>query len=562
MKDKNNPVNLVNPVEKLLVGEQNVKGKKWIWIVGMILLIAAAAYIGLNRLSNRQVEAPQTGEIVTVFLGDLSANATASGQVLVRREADLALGVSGQVAAVHVQVGDEVSEGDLLLALETTEWERAVESARHALIIQESNLATLLAPALAADVVAAQASVASAQANLDDLLDGPNQDEIAAAEADVRAAQGDVAAASSRLNALVAGANQEEIRAAEIELELAQQSATQAAEQHSTILVTEPSRFLSAGRLEEMEFAARMAAVQSNADLAAAQETLDGLLYGDSDAIAAAQASVALSAAQRDASQAQLALLLSGSSEAQIAAAESSLAQAKANLDKLLRGPSESQIAAAEIAVEQANISLQRAENNLTKATLTAPFDGVVTAVHVSPGEQTAGVLIEMMDTNSLEVALEVDEVDVGKIAVGQLAVITLEAWPEVEIEGQVASIAPRSIANNSAIVSYQVYLSFGETDLPLLVGMTANADLMVASRQDVLLVPNAAINADRVSNSYSVNRVENQTIEEVEITIGLRDGNYTQITGGLQAGDQVMVGNAIPVREFGPGRGGPFGGG
>ncbi len=555
------------------------KSNKWIRIVGVLALVVAATFFGLNQLQNGSsalAETDGTGEIVSAFIGDLSASATASGDVLARREASLALALSGTVAELDFEVGDTVQAGEQLLALETAELERAVESARQALTIQESNMATLLAPPAAADLAAAEASVASAQASRDGLLAGPSQEEIVAAEADRRGAQADVASAMAQLNALLAGASQEEVYAAELELEQAQRAATQAAEQHSTILVMEPTGFIGQSRLDDMELAARASAVQANAALAAAQETLDQLLNRDPNAIASAQASLAMSVARQDASQAQLDLLLLSPSEAQVLAADASLAQAVANLDRLQQGPSGSQIAIAEIGVEQARIGLQRAEYNLAKATLRAPFDGVITAVHVSQGEQANGILVEMVDSNSLEVVLNVDEVDIGEITVGQPAVITLESWPDVEIAGQVVSIAPRDTSDNSAIISYRVYVSLGETELPILVGMTANADLMIAKQKEVLLLPNVAINVDRQAGTYNVNRVTldaagNQVIEEVEVTIGLRDGQHTQITSSLQDGDQVMVGNVIPELRFGPGSGGgpsdgghgmPFGGG
>ncbi|HEX6387125.1 MAG TPA: efflux RND transporter periplasmic adaptor subunit [Anaerolineae bacterium] len=545
------------------------RSKKWWWLAGGLLLVAVAVLVvGLIRGRTRLQSPLQTGEIVSAFVGDLAANATASGRVVARRNVQLALLTSGTVAEVYVAAGDQVEAGAPLLKLETAELERAVESARQNLTVQEANLAALLAPAATAELANAEAAVISAQASLDDLLAGPSAEEVTAAEADVRVANADVAAAQARLNALTATASPEEIRAAEIELELAQQAATQAAEQHSTVLVTEPNNFLSAERLAEMEFAARTAAVRANADLAAAQEALDQLLNGDPDATAAARAGLAVALAQRDAAQARLDMLLQGPSAAEIAQAEAQLAQAKASLDQLRRGPSETQIAVAEIQVEQARIALQRAENNLTRATLTVPFAGAVTAVHVSEGEMANGTLVEMVDGNDLEVVLDVDEVDVGAVAVGQTALVTLESWPDESIESRITSIAPRATSNNSAIVSFEVYLALDEIDLPIRVGMTANASLVTATRQDVLLVPNEAIMVDRNSGTYSVNKVQvdaegNQTIEEVPITIGLRDDKFTQIISGLQAGDRLMVGAAgAPRLRFGPGNGsGPFGG-
>ena len=101
---------------------------------------------------------------------------------------------------------------------------------------------------------------------------------------------------------------------------------------------------------------------------------------------------------------------------------------------------------------------------------------------------------------------------------------------------------------------------------MPLRVGMTANAALITAERENVLLVPNAAITADRENGRFYVNRLsgidENglQLFEQVEVTIGLRDDDNTNVVSGLSIGDQVLVGQlTTPTFEFG---GGPFGGG
>jgi multidrug efflux pump subunit AcrA (membrane-fusion protein) len=122
-----------------------------------------------------------------------------------------------------------------------------------------------------------------------------------------------------------------------------------------------------------------------------------------------------------------------------------------------------------------------------------------------------------------------------------------------VEIESEVALVAPGAAANSS-LVTYDVHLRLGQTDLPVRVGMTANVQLVTAQRTDVLLLPNQAIQVDRENGTYSVNRVNGDTTESVEVTIGLRDGQNTQITGGLEAGDEVLIGNDLPTLEFGPG--------
>lgn len=553
--------------------------KKRIIIIGGVILVLIIGFATAPLFLNPPPGPPGTARVgaaaettrATVTVGDLAGESSAGGKLVARRSAALSLTTSGTVADTPVEAGDAVRAGEVLLRLDTADLERAVAQAEQAVIAQEAALAALVAPPTAADLAAAEAAVRSAQAQLDDLLDGPNEAEIAAAEADLRAAQAEVAAAAARLDSAVAPADENALRAAEIALETAQAAATSAAEQHSTILVTEPNRFLDAETLAKLEEQARAAAQQANADLAAAQEAYDALVNGDPASVAARQAAVASAAAQRDAAQAQLDLLRAGPSAADVAAARASLAQAALQLEQLQNGPDAATRTAAEVAVEQARIRRQRAERNLTEATLVAPFDGVVTAVHVRPGETAAGVVVEMIDPAGLELVVEVDEVDIAQLAPGQKATVTTETWPGEFISAEVTTIVPEP-APGSDLVVYEVFLSLGKTELPLRAGMTADATLTTGELTDVLLLPSEAIRVDRNSGTYSVQRVAAgpegaETVETVTITVGRRSGGFTEITGGLEAGDVVLIGNAIPLEGIpqpgdGNGQGGgPFGG-
>ena len=533
--------------------------KKWI-IAGLVILALALAFVLIGPLLFQQNATATTAaevEQAEVFVGDLSSEATASGELEARRRAALAPLASGTVAEVLVAVGDEVSAGDPLLRLDTTGPARDVATAQQALVAQEASLEDLLAPPTAADLAAAEAAVASAQAQLDALLDGPSETELAAAEANLRAAQADLSAASARLQTAQSGASDEALRAAQLELEIAQREATSAAERHSTILVTEPNAFLTAETLADMELNARAAAQQANANLAAAQQAYDDLVNGNPASVSAAQAGVASAAAQRDAAQAQLDLLSEGPTAATVASARASLAQAQVRLEQLRNGPTGAARVAAEVAVESARINLERAERLLAEATLIAPFDGVITAVNARVGQPAAGILVEMADLGSLQVALEVDEVDIAQVQVGQTAELTPATFPDDTIPAEVAAIAPEASAN-SELVTYRVYLDVGQSELPLRAGMTADARLLAEELTGVLLLPNRAIQADRATGTYSVNLVTTgpdgaETIETVPVTIGLRDNRYTQITGGLAEGDVVQIGDALPVQSFGP---------
>ncbi len=527
----------------------------WLWVVSLAALAVIFILLRRARLNQTAEEVLQTGEVVTAFIGDLSASASASGQIAAQRSADIALTTAGRVARVAVTVGDSVQAGDILVELETDTLRRQVESAQQALIIQQANLEELLHGATAMDVAAAQAAVASAEANLNQLLAGPDPAEIAAAEAQVRAANANLWAASERRDQAAAGPTQAELLQAQADLD-----AARVVEQSFVLAYQEVLECCLGPTEEQVRFSLEAARM----NVQAAEQALAEVQAGaDPDEVGAADASVNAARANLDAAQANLDLLQQGPTEAEVAAARTQLAQAQANLDRLLNGVSEAEVAIVTAQVEQARIALQRAEHNLTRATLLAPFDGVVTAIYVAEGELASGRAVTLIDSNSLEVVLSVDEVDLAFIEAGQPAQVTLEPFPNEEIASQVVAIAPKSNASaDSGPVTYNVHLSLTQTDLPLRVGMSASGRLITAARSDVLLVPNRAILADRQTGRYYVNLLTGAdlatgTLSQVEVTIGLRDSQYTEITSGLAAGDRLVIGDFSALEEATPA--GPF---
>jgi HlyD family secretion protein len=558
----------------------NVKKRnRTLWISLVILAVVILGGCGLARRRARIAAAPEAGDTVTVFVGDLSASASASGRLLPQREAQLALGISGIVEQVYVDVGDSVKAGDVLVQLETDDLERAVESARQSLAISEANLAELSKAQDAEDLVAAQAAVDNAQAQLDDLLAGPSEQEVAQAESALTTAQANLddlltgpskeeleqaqAALTSAKAALVAAkaryeALDDQLVIAQNNIDNAQLAIDRASDAYDQLLWNSRDRLVAESWGPHSPQAAALKNAKISYDVAVANYRLTEIDVNDA-AVRSAEAQVAQTEAllasltedksvQIAAAEAQVAraranmLTLTEVKTVQIAAAEAQLAQAKAALSKLLDGPSEEQLLIAKAQVEQARISLEEAEDNLASAALVAPYEGTVTAVYVAAGELASGLAVELVDTESLEVVLLVDEIDIGAIQVGQPTVVTLETWPDRDLSGEVTSIAPKSTVVEG-IVTYEVHLSLDAGDLPILAGMTANADLVTAQRQSVLLVPNRAIIADREASKYYVNKVQGEEIVKTEIVIGLRDNTYTEVISGLEAGDQVYIG-------------------
>ena len=514
------------------------------WLVVGLIGVALVAFILIRSNSNSANAATadgQTVETAVAFTGDLSASATASGQLLPQREAVLTASSAARVMSVPVRIGDSVQAGDLLVQLDSTDLQFDLDNAQQTVTLAQIRLDELRAPASDADIASAEAALASAQAQLDDLLDGPSETEIALTEASIASAQASLSSSVADLNSTQQSINQSQITAAQANLLAAQQQLNSAEE----INADNPTE------------ATHQAMLQAQQAVANAQAQLDSLLAGPS--VNAAQNSVAAANARLQGSQIDLETALEGATAVQLANAQVSVAQAEATLADLLAGPTTDEIRSAEAEVAQAELTQAAAEEALTKASIVAPFAGVITAVYVHEGEIASGPVVELVDSSSLELVLGVDEVDIGSFAIGQPAIVTLEAWPDRAIESEIVAIAPSASDANSALVTYDVRLAYQADDLPTLIGLTANANLITAQRSDVLLVPNAAITPDRTAGKYFVDvQQADGNFLQVEVSIGLRDDDNTQITAGLVEGDVLRLITSQPVEDFG---GPPFGG-
>lgn len=535
--------------------DKRSKTSRRLWIIAAVaVIVGVAAFALINTMNNRSAAQAdgqaQDGQIVTVAIGDLSASVTASGNIAAPREASLNLEVTGIVTDVPVRIGDEVEAGDVLVQLDTTALDRSLANAELSLLIQEANLRNLLSGTSETDLASAQASVASAQANLDKIKAGANPSDLAAARASLAAAQ-------ASYDDVVAGPSSDAVAQAEASLRNAEASLRQAQSAYDQV----------AGRPDVGMSQQALNLEQATNNYNSARAAYDQAIAGSSQQqIQQARSSV-------EQARASLQKLLDSPTATELTSAESQLAQAQAQLASVTTGATAEQIEVAEAQVEQARLQVQEATDNLNKASLRAPFAGVITALHVTEGERASGLAVEIADTSSLEVVLRVDEVDIGALANDQPVVVTLETWPGETIQGRVVSIAPKAAAGSSGITSYEVRVALNDTALPVRIGMTADADLIIDGQTGVLLAPSQAVTADREAGKYYVNLVRpgsdgSQTITRTEVTVGLKADGNIQITSGLNEGDQVLIG-AITASETGTqsvfmsgtgGGGNPFG--
>ncbi len=192
--------------------------------------------------------------------------------------------------------------------------------------------------------------------------------------------------------------------------------------------------------------------------------------------------------------------------------------------------------------LELADQSLAQAQKQLREATITAPFDGVVAEVGVDEKDtvSTATTIIHLIDPSSMELKVEVDEIDVTEVKTGQRATIELDALAGLPLEGKVSSISLLS-KEEGGVITYDVKINF---DVPegagIRTGMSASADIIINERSNILLVSSRAIKQNSQGNTVVQVSVNGQ-IEERIVTTGISDGLQTEIVDGLKEGEMVI---------------------
>ncbi len=204
---------------------------------------------------------------------------------------------------------------------------------------------------------------------------------------------------------------------------------------------------------------------------------------------------------------------------------------------------------AARADVEQARAGIRVAQASLSRQQLRAPFDGIVAEVTGELGEFTTpsppGIptppAIDLIDDSCLYVTAPIDEVDAPAIKLKMPARITVDAFPGRKFPAHVRRIAPYvlDVEKQARTVDVEVEFNDPKETGVLLVGYSADVEVILDSRDDVLRVPTAAI---QEGSRVLLYRPDEQRLEERRVQSGLSNWEHTEVTSGLSAGDQVVV--------------------
>jgi RND family efflux transporter MFP subunit len=365
-------------------------------------------------------------------------------------------------------------------------------------------LASLDTTDLQQAVQQAQLSVDESQAQLDKVV-------APALQADVTAAQADLASAQAAYQNLIAGQTQDQLTQLSANLVKAQIALQQAQ-----------------GAYDQIAWRNDVGLTQEAANLQSA--TIDF-----ESAKAAYDAAIAPPTA------------------AQIASAKAAIVDAQDKLDQLLAGPNQADQRAAEITVQQSQLSLETAQASLAQAVLRAPISGTVLAVNVQAGQMVSPgtEAVTLGDLSTLELVVDVAEVDVSQVALGQPAQISIDALPTKTFDGVVERIDPAS-TSVSGVVNYLVTIRFTSSDLSQVrPGMTAVATIVNKQESQGWLVPQNALHQG--ANGSYVQVVQNGKQTQVNVTTGPTQGEWIVVySPDLHAGDVVVGSVTAPLTQPG----------
>jgi multidrug efflux pump subunit AcrA (membrane-fusion protein) len=244
----------------------------------------------------------------------------------------------------------------------------------------------------------------------------------------------------------------------------------------------------------------------------------------------------------------------------------------------------EKQLAASKIGVTIANknlnaasVSVKQAKDTAGKRTVTAPVGGVITVLTAQNGQSLSGGgggsgssasgassvsgAAEISNLASLRARVQINEVDLISVKVGQSASVTFDALPDGETSGTVVAVSPTG-TNTQGVITYDVDVTLVTLDPRLKPNMSCSLNIVTQTKENALTVPTSAIKLDSATNTKYVQVLTQQGVTDVKVQTGLVVGTETEILSGLTEGQTVTTSSTSTTGSGTSGTGGNRGGG
>jgi HlyD family secretion protein len=210
------------------------------------------------------------------------------------------------------------------------------------------------------------------------------------------------------------------------------------------------------------------------------------------------------------------------------------------------------EVARAKAQVAQSQAALERAGEDLRNSTIVSPMDGLVLSRNVEVGDAVSSILVlgsqatlvmTLGDVSSVYVLGKVDEADIGKVYLGQKARIVVESFKDKKYEGQVNKISPLGVEKEN-VTTFEVRASIQNPGGELKANMSANAEIILEERKNILTVPEAAVIYDQSRSTFL--EVPDSGSEsgkrKIAVKLGISNGIKTEVVSGLKEGASILL--------------------
>jgi HlyD family secretion protein len=524
--------------------------KKIIRIVLALLVIGGVTAGGYWYYINKVAASSTAGktssstytQTVQVTKGNLNSTISVVGSMEAVQSADLAfehLSSTTKLASLDIKAGNTITTGQVLASVDPTLYQQALDQAKSQLGADEKKLTDLKAPATALEIAQANLKISQAQYDLQaaqDTLGDLQSPDIAKLQQAAADAQSALATAQANV------VSQQETASSKDQLTTLQTAEATPAAVYNRLAAETYSDAWYRDRLA-MAYNKMMNAQDTRVTYQVQQEinALQAQMDVRKDEKALADAQTALAKGQAGGDPVALAQAQVAVQDAQVALQAAQ--KARTDLDA---GTDATDIATAQATVDKDKLAVSDAQTALDGAKIAAPFDGTVLKTNVNAGDLVSDntAILSVANLKSLQVVASIDETTIRKVAAGQPAKITFDAFPGQTFTGTVQGV-PLQGTLQGGVTVYDVPLSLnGAGKVALRVGMTANVKIQADQVKDALLVPTLALQSSNGQYSVLVPNISdpNGTPQTVSVEVGLSDGTYTQITKGLKEGDKVLA--------------------
>ncbi|MDF0555435.1 efflux RND transporter periplasmic adaptor subunit [Kamptonema sp. UHCC 0994] len=504
------------------------------------LLILSLLTVGSYAVYSMAIAKPSSEtrrgqKTVSVERLSLPIAVSANGTIQPERSVNVSPKTSGMLKSLLVKEGDRVEQGQLLAYMDDSNLRGQLTQAQGQVASAEANLQKLLNGNRAEDIAVARAQLVEQQANLQKLLNGNRPEDIAAA-------RGQLAEQQANLQKVINGNRSQDIAQARSRLTDAQYALRQAGDD-----LQRNQELYTAGAIALQSLnTSRTTRDRAQTQVKQAEEALALLQAGARpEEIAQARAAVQ----QR---QEALALLEAGSRPEDIAQARAVVQQRQEALALLEAGSRPEDIAQARAQVASAKGSVQTIEALINDTVIRAAFSGIVTRKYADPGAfvtpTTAGSAVSSATSSSIlslastnQVVANVAETNISQIRLKQEVTIQADAYPGKTFTGQVNQISPQSIVQQN-VTSFEVKVGIVDDPQGLLrSGMNANVEFKVGELKDAVVVPTVAI--VRQENGTGVFIAdENMKPKFTPIVTGITVNDKTEIRSGLKGNEKIFI--------------------